>query len=125
MLYLGGNLTKILEKDMLNVKQKPWIKMQCLTTQSYIINASAYDDAMVLLSRCQKPIDVYYQEDMHQNEDCFMINPQMTTQKDGYSDIEKKVLKYNLELLDDFIEIQDAPHEHNKINLIINNSFYY
>ncbi len=43
-----------------------------------------------------------------------LIYPQMTLQKEGYSDIEKENKKYELQILEDVIEIKDAPNNYNE-----------
>jgi hypothetical protein len=111
MLYLGGNLRDVYEDDIINIKDKRWIKMSCLTTHSYIINENIYDKLIELLMKYKKtPIDVIYKEMIHNNKRSYMIRPQMTTQKGGYSDIEKKYIKYKMVTIDECIKIKHLPH---------------
>lgn len=114
MLFLGGNMTKLLEDDHFDARNKKWVKMCCLTTHSYIIKSSIYDYLIKELQKCQEPIDVFYANKFHLKKTSYMINPQITTQKDGYSDIEGKMLSYSLRTLEDVIEILDAPHNYNE-----------
>ena len=114
MLYLGGSMQKILDKDIKNIKKKRWIQMSCHTTHSYILHSKAYDEIIMNLEDFTEPVDVYYEETFHRKGTSFMIYPQMTIQKEGYSDIEKEVKRYELQILEDLIEIEDAPNNYNE-----------
>lgn len=116
-LFLGCNLMEILESDIQNVKHKKFIRMKCLATHSYILKSSAYDELINGLSNNNLPVDVYYKDHFQDKRTSYMIYPQLTTQKEGYSDIEQRVLKYALQDVDDFIKIKDAPHKYNEETL--------
>ena len=111
ILYLGANLTQILEDNQLESVNKKWVKMKCFTTHCMIINQSAYTEIINLIKKEEKPIDVYYKDNYQDNKKCYVINPMIATQLEGYSDIENKVLNYNLKTIEDTIEIPDAPHK--------------
>ncbi len=114
MLYLGGNMQKILDKDTVkNIKSKRWIKMTCHTTHSYILHSRAYDEIITNLEKYKEPVDVYYKDIFHEKGTSYMIYPQMTSQKAGWSDIENQNKDYQLNILEDIIEIDDAPYDYN------------
>lgn len=118
-IYLGCNLQELLETEsnIEKLKQKHFIKMKCLTTHSYILHNSAYNEIINNLTKCKNPIDVYYKNNFHNNGTSYVINPQIATQKEGFSDIEQKYLKYTLSDIDDFIKIKQSPHEYNEKTL--------
>ena len=90
MLYLGGNLEEVIEKN----DGDKWIKMRCWTTHSYIIKQNMYDIIIKGLSKYDKEIDRFYCEEIHKKYNCYMSDPQITKQMSGYSDIEKKKVNY-------------------------------
>ena len=114
MLYLGCNIVEILEDDQFSAINKEWVKMRGFTTHCMIINQTAYDELINLIIVEEYPIDVYYKEFYHKNKQCYVKNPMIATQQEGYSDIEKRVLKYHLNTVEHMVEIPDAPHNYNK-----------
>ena len=110
MLFLGGNVQGVMEDTTKSLSDKKWVKMHCMTTHCYIVNDTAYDRIIEELSVYKQPVDVYYDKVFHQLGTSYIANPQMATQKDGYSDIEKKKLRYNMQDIDDFVEIDDVEH---------------
>lgn len=92
MLYLGGTVFKVLNKD--NPK---WYKIQCWTTHAYLINLEN-DDLINDINKCidsDDEIDKYYLINIHPKYNCYMINPMIAIQREGYSDIEKQYVNYN------------------------------
>ena len=117
LLYLGGNIQKLLEEDVSIIKNKKWIKMCCLCCQSYIINSSVYDEIIESLETYDKEIDVYFEKVFHPKGTSYMLNPRITTQLPSYSDIEKVVKDYHLNGWQDIVErdeITPAPNNYNK-----------
>lgn len=90
MLYLGGNLEEVLEK---NANDK-WYKMRCWTTHSYIIRNNMYDTVINGLSNYNEEVDKYYCQKIHSKYNCYMCDPPITKQLAGYSDIVKKQVDY-------------------------------
>ena len=91
MLYLGGNLQEVLDKK----EDDFWYRMRCWTTHSYIIRNTLYDKVIEDLEKYDKEIDRYYCEVIHKDFNCYMCDPPITKQLEGYSDIAKKKVAYN------------------------------
>lgn len=90
MLYLGGNLEEVIDKQ----EDKEWYRMRCWTTHSYIIRNTIYDKVIKELQEYKFEIDRYYCENIHKEFKCYMSEPQITRQLEGYSDIAKKNTNY-------------------------------
>lgn len=96
MLYLGGNVRNLLE-DSEEAKKKPWVKMRCWTTHAYLINLRNKElvKDILLAKTMDKEIDNFYIDHIHGKYNCYMLNPMIAIQKDGYSDIEKTEVNYD------------------------------
>ena len=92
MLYLGGTVHRIINRDNPN-----WTKVCCWTTHAYIINLNNNNLINLILSsqNYDKEIDRFYLEYIHKNYNCYMINPMVAIQKEGFSDIENREVNYN------------------------------
>lgn len=105
ILYLGGTIKETENYDM------NWKKaLNVWTTHAYIINPRIYDKLITELENYDQEIDRYYVEHIQPNNKCFIINPIMVTQVDGYSDIENKYTNYDLPLENEKAYNQ-IPHE--------------
>lgn len=106
MLYLGGNVAEIFEK------MTPWSKVSVWTTHSYIMNSSIFDLVIESLQNYEQPIDKFYKQHIHINMNSYILNPVLTTQKEGYSDIEKRHMDYTyMNTIEDIVDIEFAEHE--------------
>lgn len=90
MLYLGGNLEQVIEKN----DDDKWYKMRCWTTHSYIIKKSLYDIVIKGLENYDFEVDKFYCEEIHSKYNCYMCDPPVTKQLAGYSDIVKRDVNY-------------------------------
>jgi GR25 family glycosyltransferase involved in LPS biosynthesis len=101
MIYLGGTVKQKLydEADFQNyvdLQNREWIRMCCWTTHAYVVNlenAALIDD--IRRAREQKDqLDQYYLDKIHTKYRCYMHNPMIFIQRQGYSDIEKAEVNY-------------------------------
>jgi len=106
MLYLGGNLDVIL-----NSNNNSWIKGCIWTTHSYGINETLYDKVINDLETYAKEVDRYYIEKIHLKYNCYLIKDFITTQAIGYSDIENRIVNYNIDSIHDTEKIKFPEHE--------------
>jgi hypothetical protein len=117
LLYLGGNVKKVLEPNLKNTtdfNDKQWVRMSCHTTHAYIINSNCYDKVIKDLEVYKKEVDVYYNDS---DLISYILNPQIAMQREGWSDIEKKKINYVFQDVDDFINVPQAPHKYNPVTL--------
>jgi len=109
MLYLGGNVAEIL-KD--GEGGKLWNRVSTWTTHSYLINSTIFDIVISGLNSYTQEIDRFYKDVIHQKYMCYMLDPELTTQKEGYSDIEMRDMDYSkMNTIDDVGDIKFAEHE--------------
>ena len=98
MLYLGANVQKVLDPEI-EVKDN-WKRICGLTTHAYIVHSKMYNKLIGLLtkeknSKCPRPIDVFYCNDIHPEHQVYVHDPPLVTQSNGYSIIEGKEISYN------------------------------
>ncbi len=92
MLYFGGTVFRVLEK-----KYAGWTRVQTWTTHAYMINLkneSLMQDLLKLESY-EGEVDRYYLEKIHPNYHCYMADPMIVIQKEGFSDIEGRMVDYS------------------------------
>jgi len=92
MLYLGGTVHRIINKN-----HKNWTKIMCWTTHAYIINLTNKTLIKTIMeaNNYDGEIDRYYLENIHKKFNCYMIDPMVAIQKEGFSDIEGQIVNYN------------------------------
>ena len=92
MLYFGGTVHRIMDK-----KNAKWPRIICWTTHAYIVNLTNKKlvDAIMGATNYDLEIDRFYMEHIHRNFKCYMANPMIATQRDGFSDIEDQVVNYD------------------------------
>jgi len=66
------------------------------TTGSYIINEEAMRYIVDNITSFPKEVDVFYVEHIQSTFNCYCFVPHITTQADGFSDIQQKVTNYSL-----------------------------
>ena len=66
------------------------------TTGSYIINEKAMRYIVDNIQSFPKEVDVFYVEHIQSTFNCYCFVPHITTQANGFSDIQQKVTNYNL-----------------------------
>ena len=66
------------------------------TTTGYIINRGAMDYLVDNINGYSKEIDVFYAEEIQPRFNCYCTIPHIIHQREGYSDIQNKNVKYKL-----------------------------
>lgn len=96
MLYLGGTVKDIFDYSAIK-ETRNWVRMSCFTTHAYIINLKNNDliDDVIKASQFNYEIDSYYLEKIHKKYKAFMSFPMKVIQKEGYSDIERRMVNYD------------------------------
>ena len=103
LLYFGANThTKLfkLTENLIYLNN-------AFATHSLAYHESIYDkiinkyDKMQQLTKHTDILDVYYCTDLQVNNTCLLVNPILTTQVNGFSDIEKRDVNYEF-ILDRF-----------------------
>ena len=114
ILFLGGNIQGIHpheldypppENDTKNIgtaSNPNWVRLSgCLTTHAYVMSSVIFDHVIDTLEQYEKQVDVFFSDEIVAkgvpNGDLppsYVLNPPIATQRDDYSDIEKKVVNY-------------------------------
>ena len=81
MIYLGGTVHRILDR-----KNKGYARVQCWTTHAYIINLTdnTFVQKLLELENYDEEIDRYYLEKIHPNFNCYVCDPMIAIQKEGF-----------------------------------------
>lgn len=92
MIYLGGNVKYVLDKYNDN-----WSRIVSYTTHCYCVNLTNTNLVNTILAAkdATDEIDAYYIKNIHTQFKCYMLNPMIAIQKEGYSDIENAKVNYN------------------------------
>ena len=93
MIYFGGTVHRVLDRSV-----DGYARVQCWTTHCYMINLSNKTLVNKILNEAPKyehEIDRYYLEKIHPNFNCYMCDPMICIQKEGFSDIENKMVNYD------------------------------
>ena len=91
MIFLGGKPSKgYTQKNSIhrNLKKISGVKL----AHAYLVHHSAYDKIINQALSYGEPIDWYYINIMQKQSKCFMFQPKLSYQQDGYSDIEQRRL---------------------------------
>ena len=115
MLYLGGNIDAVFNNEDPN-----WVKGAIWTTHSYGVSSSLFDKLIDNLKKYKREVDRYYKEEIHTKYNCYILKNFFTTQKIGYSDIEGRVINYDIDRLHCDKPLDFADHE-----IIGGNSYQY
>jgi transposase-like protein len=87
MLWFGGNHNTHVG-NRINLINDNIIKCNnTYSTHCIAINNSVYDLLISLLSKKQKPVDVYY-SDIQKSYDCYSFHPSIAIQRPSFSDIQ-------------------------------------
>ena len=110
MLYLGGTVHRIINRD-----HKYWTRVMCWTTHAYIVNLTNKKlvDKILEADKYDGEIDRYYMQHVHKSFNCYMSNPMLAIQKQGFSDIEGQVVNYDF--MEKTLEGLRTP-EHEEVN---------
>lgn len=115
MLYLGGNVQRVIDDSKTNTSQV-WKRVHCLTTHAYILRYYMYrviiEEAKNYIGKM--PLDEFYCKIIHPKYAAYMVTPEHITQISGYSDIKRRHVTYNQVLTkritsDDQVEVQEPP----------------
>ena len=92
MLYLAGS--HLGKKEVIS---KNIIKIQgSYTTGSYLIKRNVMEYMYNNINNYDKEVDVFYANNLQNKFDCYCVYPHITKQRDGFSDIQHKHVKYKL-----------------------------
>ena len=92
MLYLSGS--HLGKKQIIN---NNIIKIEgTYTTTGYIINRGAMEYLVDNITGYSKEIDVFYAEEIQPRFNCYCTIPHIIHQREGYSDIQNKNVKYKV-----------------------------
>ena len=92
MLYLSGSHLGNTNKISENI-----IKVNgTYTTGSYLITNNAMNYFVNNIKNYNKEVDVFLAENIQPYFNCFCIIPHLTTQLEGFSDIQNKYVNYEL-----------------------------
>ena len=97
LFYLGANTHTKLQKLSPNIVR---------LTNAYAVHSMAYSSKVYdkfidyaskvnYITRQQDILDVWLADVIQANEMCLMVNPMLTTQRESYSDIEKRFVNYS------------------------------
>lgn len=89
MLWFGGNHNRHMGLNINLINDKIIKCENTYSTHCIAINHSVYDLLINLLSKRQKPVDVYY-SDVQKTYDCYSFNPSIAIQRPSFSDIQNK-----------------------------------
>ncbi len=106
MLYLGGNIDAVYDNT-----NPDWVKGAIWTTHSYAISNSIFDLLITELEKYDKEVDKFYKQHIHTKYNCYVLKNFLTTQKMGYSDIEKRPINYDIDRLHCDKPFDFADHE--------------
>ena len=92
MIYMGGTVYRVLDN-----KHNGYSRVQTWTTHCYMINLENKKlvEKLLEVEQYEHEIDRYYLEKIHPNFNCYMTNPMICIQKEGFSDIEGKEVNYD------------------------------
>ena len=93
MLYLGGILTNYV------FRMEQWVRGTIWCNHSYIVNSKVFDVILEKSAKCdlgdyaakKETIDHFYTRNMNEEYNCFLHIEQPIVQREGYSDLSKKV----------------------------------
>jgi glycosyl transferase family 25 len=92
MIYYGGTVHRILDRE-----HKGFARVQTWTTHCYMINLTNKKliEKLLEVKDYVHEIDRFYLEKIHPDFKCYMCDPMICIQKEGFSDIENKMVNYD------------------------------
>jgi len=95
MLYLGGNVQKVIEDSKTNTSSM-WKKVHCLTTHAYIVRYFMYKVILDKAKDCigKMSLEEFYCNVIHPTHSSYIVTPEHAIQADGHSDVKKKFVTY-------------------------------
>lgn len=100
MLYFGGNHThdkpecETSGPEPLNRQPRIWHRVyNTYTSHAMVLTSHVYEDAIRILSKPTKPVDLHY-TDLQKHYRAFCAIPALAWQAPGYSDIEEREVDY-------------------------------
>ena len=92
MIYLGGTVHRVMDRAYAG-----YARVQTWTTHAYMINLENKELVAEIMKAANYDgeIDRYYLEKIHPKFKCYMCDPMICLQKEGFSDIEDKMVNYD------------------------------
>jgi GR25 family glycosyltransferase involved in LPS biosynthesis len=92
MIYLGGTVHRVMDR-----KHPGYARVQTWTTHAYMINLEKKELVAEIMkaTNYDGEIDRYYLEKIHPKFKCYMCDPMICLQREGFSDIEDKMVNYD------------------------------
>jgi hypothetical protein len=93
ILYLSGNYNKHIQNSFEKITDNIIKCNLTYTTHCYAIKNTVYDIIIDALYKATAPIDIEYTK-IQKNLNCYAFSPSISSQREGYSDIENKKVNY-------------------------------
>lgn len=95
MLMLSGEVQKVLDDEETDLNLR-WKRVCCNNVNGYIINQSIYTKVISFLRNTQEELDNIYQNEIHPNNNCYLITPQLIENYNPSElDPDQELLDYN------------------------------
>lgn len=91
-LYLGGNILKNFYQETKRLARLT----HCQSTHAYSINGNFINKVLSILKNEDYFIDLIYSQKIVPFKKCYITVPMVAIQREGYSDIEKGMMNYNI-----------------------------
>jgi glycosyl transferase family 25 len=92
-IYFGGN--HIYGKPPVKINEKIIKLNYTVALQCVAIKNTMYDFILQMLEKKEKQVDAYYAE-LHKFANAYGVYPNIATQREGFSDIQKRNVNYNI-----------------------------
>ena len=97
MIYFSTNsMHKVITEK---ISDRIFKAYNCLTTHSYAIKSTLFDESMEHIIKLDQTVDGCYASHMQPSNNCYIFNPGICTQMNGFSDIAKSPMNYSKEIL--------------------------
>lgn len=93
MLYLSGNHNRHIQNSFEKINDNIIKCNLTHTTHCYAVKNTVYDIIIDALNKTIVPLDVEYTK-IQKKLNCYAFNPSISTQREGYSDIENRKVNY-------------------------------
>lgn len=109
VLYLGGVIEQVFQKEEENNMSQLWQRVLCKTAIAYVVKKEMYDIILEGLKTWEGTLDDFYFEKIQPNYKCYMLVNPIVRHMNGYSDVLKKEMNYDNTLSD--TQMNDIPKE--------------
>ena len=93
MFYLSGNTSS---DKLKNINDVIFRCFGTLTTHAYAIKNTLFNEIIEGQSKLNHPVDVYYNNVIHPNRNCYIVRPYLCKQRASHSDIVNGFRNYDL-----------------------------